>query len=110
MAEPNLQGAVYLHLFHGRDDPDQEMDDWGFRGPSLGPFRYVQTTYMCEIKFAMEREAFKEAFPDEDASHGDYDIASDVCWIDGGFSIRSDMVEYQGKFYGDWSVTASPKP
>lgn len=119
MAEPNLQGAVYLHLFHGRDDPDQEMDDWGFRGPTLGPFLYVQTTYMCDVKFAMEREAFKEAFPeiyrewaDRGYSNvqGYFDVATGVFWIDHHFHINKDLLEYKGKFYGDWSVSSSPSP
>ena len=28
---------MYLRLYHGRVDPDQEMDDWGFDGPTFGP-------------------------------------------------------------------------
>ena len=119
MAETKLQGAVYLHLFHGRDDPNQEMDDWGFRGPTLGPFRYVQTTYMSDVKFAMEREAFKQTFPDiyqgwldkgYSNAQGEYDIANDVFWIDGNLTVHDDMLEHQGKFYGDWSVSACPTP
>ena len=30
--------GVYLHLFHGRAEPDQSLDDWGEQGPVLGPF------------------------------------------------------------------------
>ncbi len=30
--------TVYLNLMHGRATPDQQMNDWGFDGPILGPF------------------------------------------------------------------------
>lgn len=101
---------VYLNLFHGRDDPEQNMDDWGFRGPTLGPMLYVQVTYMCEIKFSMEREAFIKAFPDiaaEWMAKGFSNIHND--WIEHHISaIDHDLIPYDGKFYGDWSVTAAP--
>jgi hypothetical protein len=32
---------VYLELYHGRHSPDENLDDWGFEGPVLGPFPYV---------------------------------------------------------------------
>lgn len=34
-----------LRLFHGRDDPEANLDDWGFDGPVLGPIDAVQFTY-----------------------------------------------------------------
>jgi len=36
---------LYIRLFHGRTNPDQNMDDWGFDGPVLGPYKFVHTTY-----------------------------------------------------------------
>lgn len=27
--------SITFHLFHGRLDPSQDMDDWGFDGPNL---------------------------------------------------------------------------
>lgn len=41
---------VYLELFHGRDTNDAEMDDWGYKGPVLGPFKWIHTTYGTHIK------------------------------------------------------------
>ena len=29
---------VFIHLLHGRDDPAEDMRDWGYTGPVLGPF------------------------------------------------------------------------
>jgi hypothetical protein len=41
---PLVPGKMYLRLYHGRNNPDEEMDDWGFTGPTFGPLScYVQT-------------------------------------------------------------------
>ena len=41
--------GMYLGLFHGRDTPNQVMNDWGFDGPALGPLIYFHTTYACSV-------------------------------------------------------------
>ena len=35
--EPLAPGRMHLGLYHGRTDPDQQMDSWGFVGPTVGP-------------------------------------------------------------------------
>lgn len=35
---------MYLRLFHGRTDPNQQMDDWGSDGPLIGPVN-ISWTY-----------------------------------------------------------------
>jgi hypothetical protein len=35
--EPLVPGKLYLRLYHGRTDPEQQMEDWGFTGPTFGP-------------------------------------------------------------------------
>jgi len=72
---------LYLRLFHGRSDPNQEMDDWGSDGPILGPYLFCHTTYNCHLKL------------------GRPDDGRDELYI-AGF----DMVFYGGVYYGDWSV------
>ena len=78
-AQPN---NLYLHLYHGRDTADQDMDDWGFEGPSLGPFSDVIVTYLSTVR----------------------------CMTDGGQSdelwlvFQEDMVVHDGKFYGDFCI------
>lgn len=42
--DANIPGQVFVHLLHGRDDPDEEMQDWGYTGPILGPFEYIHVT------------------------------------------------------------------
>ena len=75
--------SVYIELFHGRRDPDQDMDDWGDRGPILGPFRWVHTTYAGTIHL------------------GNQDVPGDAI---GDLRVDGDMVYYDGAWYGDWSV------
>ena len=43
---------MYLELFHGRTTLDEQLEDWGTRGPILGPLTYVHTTYATHVKFA----------------------------------------------------------
>ncbi|RWB08801.1 MAG: hypothetical protein EOQ39_18690 [Mesorhizobium sp.] len=99
--------SVYLHLFHGRDTATEDMDGFGYEGPTLGPFKYVHLTYMSDLKFSMEKIAFSQAFPEEFND-----------WVEKGFSNADgefcewhfdqvgDLIKFKGKFYGDWSVTS----
>ncbi|MCA9078012.1 MAG: hypothetical protein R3C02_26340 [Planctomycetaceae bacterium] len=71
----------YLKLFHGRERPDEQLDDWGEPGPIFGPYPYFHATYQSDIKFEDER---------------------------GVLTIVGDLVYYDGMFYGDWSVFDGP--
>lgn len=97
--------ALFLKLFHGRKDPDQDMDDWGFEGPHLGPMKYVHTTYAHDIKFAMEVEAYKKAFP-EDAERAEREsyYHNGHRWVDGHLMMHNDMIHLGDSYYGDWSA------
>jgi hypothetical protein len=79
--------TVYLKLLHGRDDPNQQMDDWGFYGPTLGPFEAVHFTYATHVR----------CFPA--GSDGDSE-AVELCFFD-------DLLVYDGKYYGDFEIAAS---
>lgn len=74
--------SVLLHLFHGRKDPDAELDDWGDNGPVLGPCKWVHTTYSTDVKFEL-------VGADDDAA---------------ALHVVNDMLYYAGVWYGDWSV------
>jgi hypothetical protein len=47
---PLIEGKLYLRLCHGRKDPAQEMDDWGFVGTTFGPLNCVVQTYTTAIR------------------------------------------------------------
>lgn len=40
---------VYLRLFHGRNKIDDDMNDWGFDGPIVGPIGFSWTYGMFKI-------------------------------------------------------------
>ncbi len=50
MIQPTSPAGLYLQLLHGRDQLDQEMTDWGFEGPTLGPLKFVQGIYLDHLR------------------------------------------------------------
>ena len=83
--------SVYLHLFHGRTSPEQDMEDWGTNGPTIGPLDYVHTTYANHIKLGTEDPKVCERFG-----------------LDPNFpelQVSEGLVVWDGKYYGDWSVS-----
>jgi hypothetical protein len=78
---PLLPGKMYLRLYHGRTDPNQQMDHWGFAGPTFGPLRCYVHTYCGIFRF-----------------HGEGD--SSEVWLE----THDDMIRWDGCFYGDMEV------
>jgi len=77
---PLIEGKLYLRLHHGRNDPHEEMQDWGFGGPTFGPLSSVGQTYS-----------------DRPCLLGPNDEA---LWFD----IRNDMIVWDGSYYGHFVV------
>jgi hypothetical protein len=73
------RGKLYLHLNHGRNTPDEELEDWGFEGPTFGPLDYFHITYLSRFAF----------------SRGD---------ADHDLSTTQDMFVFDEKYYGDVTV------
>lgn len=71
---------LYIRLFHGRIDPEQEMDDWGSDGPVFGPFDFVHTTYTSFVRLGRKDGTCNE------------------------LNAFQDMLYYDGIYYGDWSI------
>lgn len=74
---------IYLHLYHGRKDPLEDLEDWGSEGPVFGPYENVQITYGAHIKMHAP------------------DGFDDLTW-------HEDLVYYDGVYYGDVSICTSP--
>jgi hypothetical protein len=70
---------LYLKLFHGRNSPDELMNDWGFSGPSI-PIECFGFTYDT-LWFIPEGK-------DERVE----------------LTLFSDCIEYNGSYYGDFNV------
>lgn len=85
--------GLFLSFFNGRNFPDQQMEDWGFPGPVLGPLKYVQTTYLDHIKVEF-------CNPDRARLFG----------IDPNFpelTVVQDCIKVGNFYYGDWIVFAN---
>ena len=111
MTIPPVPSGVYLRLFHGRTDPDQDLVDWGCEGPVIGPPAYLQVTYMCDVKFAAPPHVMELFFPDviaEWRSRGLSNAGGPLC--DWRLEIHGDLVLNDDVYYGDWSVTAEASP
>jgi hypothetical protein len=89
--------SVYLELFHGRDSPDKDLDDWGFQGPVLGPFPFIQVTY-GEIKLG------------ETITWHEKEATSNPHYLDPLYISKDGLVTYIGSFYGDFSIFSNPNP
>src|SRR5439155_18973517 len=78
---PLVPGKMYLRLYHGRTDPDQEMDEWGFAGPTFGPLSCYVQTYCSTFRI-----------------HGEG--CTNEIWLE----KHDDMIRWGGCFYGDMEV------
>lgn len=76
-----IPSKMYLRLFHGRTDPNQDMEDWGFTGPTFGPLSSYTHTYCSTFR----------AYSEQDTSE---------VWLD----THGDMIRWDGCFYGDLDV------
>ena len=87
-------GKIKLHLFHGRENPDEKMDDWGEDGPTLY-CQWIHIVYMSEIELGIEG----------DADHG--------LTRDDGLYFHNGMIAVkQGEkimYYGDWEIVVSQR-
>jgi len=75
-----IAGRLYLRLYHGRKNPAEQMDGWGFQGPTFGPLASVAQTYLTHFRL-----------------YGDDCVE---LWLE----TRDDMIVWQGSYYGDISV------
>lgn len=67
---------VALELFHGRTDPAQNLESWGEPGPVF-LVQYAHVTYLSDLKLNDDGDEL---------------------------SFVEDLVYYDGRYYGDWSV------
>jgi len=76
-----IPNRMYLRLYHGRNDPDQQMEDWGFVGPTFGPLSCYVHTYCSTFRIYGE-------------------AGSSELWLE----IHDDMIRWDRCFYGDMEV------
>ena len=71
---------LYIRLFHGRCDPQEEMNDWGTDGPVFGPYKFIHTTYKNYLRLNNLNDNCEELY------------------------LSEDMLFFDGMYYGDWSI------
>lgn len=76
---------MYLHLYHGRKDPNEQMDDWG----EELQVSFKIDTLVCTYKNHIRVKGEKDVSP------------FDLCF-------GEDCLYYDGVYYGDWSVNEEP--
>jgi hypothetical protein len=83
---PLIEGKLYLRLHHGRKDPAEDMQDWGFDGPTFGPLDSVVQTYFVTIRLCRSG-------------------LDDDLWLD----VRHDMIVWDGSYYGHFATFVAGK-
>lgn len=89
-SKPKKPG-LYLDLFHGRRLPLEQMNDWGFDGPTIGPLKWCHTTYAFNIKIQFENSVDAVNY---------FGIQREQFLLD----MNGDLVVFDGKYFGDWTV------
>ena len=79
--------VLYLKLFHGRTNIEDNLDDWGFDGPILGPLKYVHGTHRHHLAI-------------------EYDTSEGPA-VDGWLEYVEDCIYYDGAYFGDFSAYES---
>lgn len=73
---------IYLELYHGRRDPEQDLDDWGEVGPVIA-CQETHHTYHSHIRLV---------------ASGNQEVH--VWYFD-------DMIYFDGVWYGDFTITST---
>ncbi len=79
------EGNLYIRLFHGRENMDDKLEDWGWDGPILGPYESIQLTYGTHIKLH-KADHFED------------------------LGVAKDLICYDGYYYGDMEIFESDSP
>ncbi|MBZ4194307.1 MAG: hypothetical protein LAE24_08370 [Candidatus Contendobacter sp.] len=84
--------GLYFALFHGRKDPDEEMDEWGLNGPIIGPLKWGHTTYGTRLHICFETE-------EDELRYFNFSNFPEGHAID----VINYLIPYAGFNYGDWT-------
>lgn len=84
-----------LRLYHGRTNPEQEMNDWGFEGATLTGVDGIIWTYGVPRVYFVNDSALKLA---KDLTGWD-DIADglEMC-------VYEDLIKTKEGYFGDWEL------
>lgn len=86
-----------LLLSHGRLNPDESLNDWGFQGPMLEGVSFLVVTYNIHYRIG---------FVDTEARSRAQELTGWEEWDDNQLLMQfhDDMVKTKQGFFGDWEV------
>ena len=97
--------TMVLHLWHGRRTVDEDMNDWGFEGPTIGPLVGLQSTYYHTWRVDFVTSESQKLWQPRLGWH---------VWDDGVLEMPevSEMIRIQHNgleaFFGDWRFEMCP--
>ncbi len=99
-----------LILMHGRTDPDREMQDWGFHGPTLTDVTYVHSVYGnltvgFKSKSVTENAGKRTGWPDFDEHVLEIRRHEDLI-----MTVGDDARLDQPLYFGDWELVEDHDP
>lgn len=91
LVEPEFSGhKVWLNLWHGRANPGQSMDEWGFSA--------------CDVKGHVPPRGDMIIFVKEGVRIITFDEKAESGWTELVVPFVEDMLFFEGNYYGDWSA------
>ncbi|SEG42494.1 hypothetical protein SAMN02746093_02904 [Legionella quinlivanii DSM 21216] len=84
-----------IRLYHGRNNPEQEMDDWGFEGVTLDGVEGIIWTYGVPRVYFVNENALQTA---KDLTG--WDALGDGLEM----HVFEDLIKTNGGFFGDWEL------
>lgn len=90
--------TMRMILLHGRDDPAQDMDDWGYTGPTINGIKAFHGTYLGDFNLyftTMEDTLRAKAITGWEQLAGD-------CALN--MSTNNGLIVVNNKFYGDFEL------
>lgn len=82
MTTDSEDNDVIIHLYHGRDDPKENLENWGFDGPRIAIHCFGFTYQTLWIYRNGDREELK---------------------------IVEGCIEWEGKYYGDFEIVSKER-
>lgn len=94
-----------LDIYHGRKNPEEDLDDWGFHGPTLSGVKAVLVTYVSTFRVIFETPSYAAAakamtgwdyFDGEGGTELEMRFHEDLIHVSSGHP-------WDG-YFGDWSL------
>lgn len=94
-----IQQTFRLLFIHGRKDPGEQLEDWGFNGTSLEGITVIHFTYGHGVVHFVDEEAVSKAKVITGWKYFD-NCALEIAQFE-------DLVSTNEGYFGDWEITIS---